>query len=160
MATTDYPRTPLGELLTDALRRSGLSQNKVAQRVGMSTSNWNNIVYGGRELKGRFDAIQIRNEPERIARVAFVLGVNIEDALALRGYTLDDIPRVIRYDLSHVPAKQLQAELDRRERQPQAARDSAQVAEHNAEVFEQALDAVEHGQPQPPAPPEWRHAGA
>lgn len=160
MATTDYPLTPLGELLTEALRRSGLSQNKVAKRIGMSTSNWNNIVYGGRELKGRFDTIQIRNEPDLIARISFVLGVDIQQALALRGYTVHDVHRSIRYDLSQVPTRQLQAELTRRERQPQATKDTAQATEANAEAFDEALTAVAKGQQQPPAPPEWRHAGA
>lgn len=156
MGTTDHPLTPLGELFTQALERSGLSQNKLAARVVMSVSSWNNIVYGGRELGGKFVTVET-TKPGLIARIAFALGVNIEEALKLRGYTLNDVPRIIRYDLSHVPIKQLQAELRRRAKGTSA---DVELTDQYAEEFEAALDAVERGQPQPPASPEWRHAGA
>lgn len=158
MATTDYPLTPLGQLFKSALERSGLYQSDVTARAGTSASNWNTVLYGGRELRGQFYPV-IKNSPELIAKFAFVLGVDIEKALALRGYTLDQV-KGITYDLSNVPLKQLQAELRKREKaKAKASQDDLDREEFDDE-FQAAVQAVDRGEPQPKASRKPRHAGA
>lgn len=116
LPSTDHPLTPLGKMFEKALREHGLSQNRACKQAGIAVTNWNNVVYGGHERYGRWNPVQAK--PVTIARLAFVLGLDIEKALKARGYTLADIPTPVDYDLSLVPAKQLQAELTRREKQP------------------------------------------
>jgi transcriptional regulator with XRE-family HTH domain len=165
MATTNHPLTPLGVEMTKALKRSGMSQNEVARRVGIATGSWNTIAYGGRELGGNFVPVK-RTDPKTIAKIAFVLGLNIADTLALRGYTLDDV-LPMQFDLTSVPTVQLVKELRRRDpgivnKKWRSAKntDTENTDTENAAEFSHALAEVAAGRPQPPASAEWRHADA
>lgn len=108
----NLPLTPLGELLEEARARCGLSHHKATSRAGLSAGVWNSVIYGGHKTRGVF----VANEtgPGTIARLAFVVGVDIEKALKLRGFTIADVPSSVTYDLTLVATQELIDELRRR----------------------------------------------
>lgn len=114
MATSDHPRTELGEYLETARIHSGLSQSRATAQAGVSVGTWANLVYGGRELGGTF--VPMVTTAATIAKVAYVVGADIDQALKLAGYTRADLPTAepITYDLSLVSDRQLWAEAKTR----------------------------------------------
>ncbi len=68
---------PWGKLISDALKRSGLSARKAAQRAGMSDGRWRQITSGYQNVsRGVFAPVQ--GPAETVARMAQVVGATPE----------------------------------------------------------------------------------
>ena len=74
---------PWGELITKALRGSGLSARKAAQLAGLSDGRWRQIVTGYQNVSTGVYA-PVRGPAETLARMAKVVGVT-PDQLAEAG---------------------------------------------------------------------------
>src|SRR5882757_8467894 len=78
---TERPNVPPeGELISTALKTSGLSQRKAARLAGISEGRWRQITSGYVSVNGK--KARVRGPGSRVALMAHVVGATPEDLVA------------------------------------------------------------------------------
>lgn len=74
MATKKPPQKPEGKLIEAALKRTGMSVRKAAEKAGISDTRWRQVV-AGYQTPSRGNRLEVEGSAERVARMAHVVGV-------------------------------------------------------------------------------------
>ncbi|WP_155054517.1 helix-turn-helix domain-containing protein [Streptomyces blattellae] len=109
--TTRPEPPPEGVLLTEALKRAGLSVRKAAKQAGMSEGWWRQIVRGYQTLSGGGYG-EVKGPDETVARMALVAGVTPEQLEeAGRDRAANELRGLLR-TREHAPSPRPTGEID------------------------------------------------